>query len=85
MPLLFQTGYLTINSYDPETQQYTLHYPNYEVENAFLVYVLDAFSNLQQGLSETHLTLIGANFRSKTRKIDEWKQEKADVSPCTNL
>jgi len=55
VPLLFQTGYLTIKGYDRETQQYDLTYPNYEVENAFLVNLLDAFSNSQPGFSEAHL------------------------------
>ncbi|MEZ4659019.1 MAG: AAA family ATPase [Caldilineaceae bacterium] len=55
VPLLFQTGYLTIKGYDPRTQQYDLGYPNYEVENAFLVYLLDAFSESRQGFSEAHL------------------------------
>jgi len=55
IPLLVQTGYLTIKDYDDETQIYTLSYPNYEVENAFLVYLLDAFSSIEQGLSESHL------------------------------
>ncbi len=35
IPLLFQTGYLTISSYDEETQSYTLAYPNYEVQQAY--------------------------------------------------
>ena len=61
IPLLFQTGYLTIKEYLPATRQYRLHYPNYEVENSFLVHLLDAFSNTEQGLSESHLwRLIGA-------------------------
>ncbi len=55
VPLLFQTGYLTIKGYKPNSQRYLLDYPNYEVENAFMVYLLDAFSNTQQGLSEAHL------------------------------
>ncbi len=55
VPLLFQTGYLTIKGYDRRTQQYDLGYPNYEVENAFLVYLLDAFSDSRQGFSEAHL------------------------------
>ncbi|MEM7132579.1 MAG: AAA family ATPase [Chloroflexota bacterium] len=55
IPILFQTGYLTIKDFNPRRELYTLHYPNYEVQNAFLIYVLDAFSYLDQGLSKTHL------------------------------
>lgn len=35
-PLLFQTGYLTILDYDPESELYTLGYPNDEVRFAFV-------------------------------------------------
>lgn len=35
VPLLFQTGYLTIKKYDNETELMTLGYPNYEVEDSF--------------------------------------------------
>ncbi|MEZ4620785.1 MAG: AAA family ATPase [Caldilineaceae bacterium] len=55
VPLLFQTGYLTIKDYDKERQLFTLSYPNYEVRNAFLSNVLDAFSNLEQGFSVSYL------------------------------
>ncbi|MEZ4657744.1 MAG: AAA family ATPase [Caldilineaceae bacterium] len=55
VPLLFQTGYLTIRDYTSQTMTYQLYYPNYEVENAFLTYLLDAFSNTEQGLSTSHL------------------------------
>ena len=33
--LMFQTGYLTIDSYDARRQLYTLRFPNWEVEVAF--------------------------------------------------
>ena len=36
IPLMFQTGYLTIKDIDPETDIYTLDYPNQEVRSAFL-------------------------------------------------
>ncbi|MCB0187885.1 MAG: ATP-binding protein [Caldilineaceae bacterium] len=55
VPLLFQTGYLTIKNYDKERQLFTLSYPNYEVRNAFLSNVLDVFSNLEQGFSASYL------------------------------
>ncbi|MCP5501993.1 MAG: ATP-binding protein [Leptospiraceae bacterium] len=39
-PLLVQTGYLTIKDYDEERMLYTLDYPNFEVKNAFLAYIV---------------------------------------------
>lgn len=44
VPLLYQTGYLTIKRYDPTSRLYRLGYPNYEVEHAFLTYLLAAFT-----------------------------------------
>ena len=38
IPLLVQTGYLTIKDYDPNRKLFTLDYPNFEVKNAFLNY-----------------------------------------------
>lgn len=36
VPLLYQSGYLTIKSYNPRTNEFTLGYPNEEVERGFL-------------------------------------------------
>ncbi len=35
IPMMFQTGYLTIKDYDPDTRRYELHFPNHEVEYSF--------------------------------------------------
>ncbi|MDR0451850.1 MAG: ATP-binding protein [Treponema sp.] len=44
VPLLYQSGYLTIKSYDSELQEYTLGFPNGEVEYGFLHELLRAYS-----------------------------------------
>ena len=36
MPLLYQSGYLTIKSYDAALQTYTLHFPNHEVRQGMI-------------------------------------------------
>ncbi|MDX2285512.1 MAG: AAA family ATPase [Bacteroidia bacterium] len=41
--LMFQTGYLTIQSYDPEYQLYTLSYPNREVKDAMFQHLLAVY------------------------------------------
>lgn len=51
--LFFQTGYLTIKSYDKESMQYSLDFPNHEVRTAFVSHLLDMFSYLEAGLSKT--------------------------------
>lgn len=37
MPLLYQSGYITIKNYDPETELYTLALPNKEVSVVCIV------------------------------------------------
>jgi hypothetical protein len=44
VPLLFQTGYLTIKGYDPDFMTYMLGYPNFEVENSFQYALLRSYS-----------------------------------------
>jgi hypothetical protein len=44
VPLLFQTGYLTIKGYDDEFMTYRLGYPNFEVENSFQYALLRSYS-----------------------------------------
>ena len=53
LPLIYQSGYLTIKGYDPEFQIYRLGYPNKEVERGFTRYLVPYFTPLkaQQGPS----------------------------------
>lgn len=59
IPLLFQTGYLTIKDYRRDTlgghAMYTLSYPNLEVERAFTTYLLRAFSHLPMSSASSQL------------------------------
>ena len=44
LPMLYQTGYLTIKSYDERMQLYTLGYPNKEVRSGFLDSLLAGYN-----------------------------------------
>ena len=44
LPLLYQSGYLTIRGYDSEFDTYTLGFPNREVEQGFIKYLLPFYS-----------------------------------------
>ena len=55
LPLLFQTGYLTIKGYDRESRLYRLGYPNYEVEHAFLNRLLTSFNPVEDGIAGGYL------------------------------
>jgi hypothetical protein len=50
-PLLFQTGYLTIKSYNSDSQLYTLDYPNREVKASLLDNLLSAYREVFPGTS----------------------------------
>lgn len=45
LPLMYQTGYLTIKSYSEEIRSYALGYPNQEVKESFLSFYLDSQTN----------------------------------------
>lgn len=44
LPLLYQSGYLTLKSYDREFNSYLLGFPNREVEQGFIKYLLPFYS-----------------------------------------
>ncbi len=45
IPLMFQTGYLTIKSYDAEDNLYVLNYPNEEVRQSYMSMLADAYTH----------------------------------------
>lgn len=55
VPLMYQTGYLTIKGYDPEFGIYTLGFPNLEVKDGFLNFILNYYAPVQ---SESTAALI---------------------------
>ncbi|MEM7494948.1 MAG: AAA family ATPase [Myxococcota bacterium] len=55
LPLMVQTGYLTITDYDAATRRYTLDYPNQEVREGFLKNLLESYANLSKGQAVTDL------------------------------
>ena len=57
IPLLFQTGYLTIDGYNPENNRITLNYPNYEVEESFTKHIV---------ISLTHTTMVVVDTATNT-------------------
>lgn len=44
IPVMYQSGYLTIKIYNPTTREFTLRYPNKEVESGFINGLLPEFS-----------------------------------------
>ena len=63
VPLLVQTGYLTIKGYDDRFQLYTLSYPNYEVRRAFMTYLLSTFGEVELALASSALNQLASALR----------------------
>ena len=49
LPLLYQSGYLTIKDYDPDAELYTLAIPNQEVRVGYIEGLLPAYIGLDSG------------------------------------
>jgi predicted AAA-ATPase/PD-(D/E)XK nuclease superfamily protein len=55
VPLLFQAGYLTIVSYDPEFKTFTLDYPNFEIEDSFKRFLVGSLAHTSAESVDTAL------------------------------
>ena len=68
VPVLYQSGYLTIKSYDNQSMEYTLKYPNQEVEQGFM-----------QGLVNIYVPSARYNSPFAVRKFaDDFKKGDAE-------
>ena len=65
LPLLYQTGYLTIKAYDPQLDVYQLGYPNLEVAQAFSESLLKHFAVNQESKSIHELTMLSQSFQKE--------------------
>lgn len=66
IPLLFQSGYLTIKGFDKEFRLYELGFPNQEVENGFVNYLLPVYFPDKEDVSEFFVK----NFVKEIRNAD---------------
>ncbi len=48
IPVIFQSGYLTISGYDEEFKLYSLDFPNEEVRQGFLLYLLPYYTSVSE-------------------------------------
>lgn len=63
VPLLFQSGYLTLKGYDSEFEMYRLGFPNQEVERAFTRFLIPYYTSLKSEQGQ----LFVANFVKELR------------------
>ena len=71
VPLLYQTGYLSVKEYDPDLGTYTLGYPNYEVNSAFNDSLLSYFANSDSESASLAIEL------AKNLRAENWDQTKS--------
>lgn len=48
IPIIYQSGYLTIKDYDPEFKMYTLGFPNEEVAEGFVSFLLPCYTSVRR-------------------------------------
>lgn len=55
VPILYQSGYLTIKGYDKEFRTYNLSFPNREVEDGFTRFLLPYYASIEPGKSSLQI------------------------------
>jgi hypothetical protein len=63
VPVIYQSGYLTIKGYDPSLRFYTLGYPNAEVKNGFLGFLLPDYTGQSRDRGGFHIGMFSRELR----------------------
>ena len=64
VPFLYQSGYLTIKDYDKEYKLYKLGFPNKEVKDGFLNYLLNYYAPVQSESTDALISRMSRDIRS---------------------
>jgi hypothetical protein len=70
VPVIYQSGYLTIKDYDPEYQLYTLGFPNQEVEDGFLKFLLPSYTSIDK--TQTAFFIVNFVKDIKAGRVDDF-------------
>ena len=82
--LLFQTGYLTVKSYDQKNNSYTLGIPNREVNSGLTVNLADTFTQLSSNESNEYARIIAQSLENKNMiELQKKLQEFFNRMPYT--
>lgn len=73
IPVLYQSGYLTITNYDKEFGLYTLNYPNEEVKSGFINFLLPFYSKVKEKQTQAIISKFVTAVR--TGMADEFMQQ----------
>ena len=64
VPVIYQSGYLTIKDYDPEFRTYRLGFPNEEVEDGFFRFLLPFYTSVDRVEAPFHIRKFVEEIRS---------------------
>ena len=81
LPIMYQTGYLTLKSYDKKSRFYTLDFPNVEVRTGFYKHLMRRITPIR----ETKLTGTIQQFRSALENADMAELETLIRSAVASL
>lgn len=81
LPLMYQSGYLTIKDYEKESKLYTLGLPNGEVKNGFYESLLPKFSDI----TKSDIGITAKHYRDALRECDMLRLEGLIRSSIANL
>jgi hypothetical protein len=70
IPVIYQSGYLTIKDYDHEFGLYQLGFPNKEVEDGFLKFLLPSYASIDKTQTAFFITNFVKDIRAG--KVDEF-------------
>lgn len=73
IPVLYQSGYLTIVDYDKEFGLYTLNYPNEEVKAGFINFLLPFYSKVKEKQAQTIISKFVTSIRGG--KADDFMRQ----------
>ena len=73
IPVLYQSGYLTIVDYDKEFGLYTLNYPNEEVKAGFINFLLPFYSKVKEKQAQTVISKFVTSIRGG--KADDFMRQ----------
>ena len=82
IPLIYQSGYLTIKDYDPEFGFYTLGFPNKEVEEGFADYLLPFYTSIRQGESAFYIGSFIKDLRAG--RVDDFMRRMSTMLADTD-
>ena len=96
IPVIFQSGYLTIKGYKPRMKLYKLGFPNEEVKEGFLFYLLPSYTSVSENDTGFHINCFvdeveggqaeafieRLKFSSPTRLTTSSKTLKTTIRTC---